>query len=62
MKTRLLLGTLAVTLTLSPASAVDQSLPPYQKADGISGQIKSVGSDTLIDDDPMEQRLHGLVS
>jgi len=24
-------------------------LPPYQKADGISGQIKSVGSDTLLE-------------
>jgi phosphate transport system substrate-binding protein len=50
MNTRLLLGTLAVTLMLSPALAVDPSLPPYQKVDGISGQIKSVGSDTLVDE------------
>lgn len=50
MNTRLLLGTLAVTLMVSPALAVDPSLPSYQKVDGISGQIKSVGSDTLVDE------------
>lgn len=36
-------------LSLSPALAADPSLPPYQKADGISGQIKLVGSDTLVE-------------
>ena len=51
MPTRLVLSTLAVTLfMLPPALAVDPSLPPYQKVDGISGQIKSVGSDTLVDE------------
>ena len=51
MKKRILQTTLAFTLlTLSPALAVDPSLPPYHKADGISGQMKSVGSDTLIDE------------
>jgi phosphate transport system substrate-binding protein len=51
MNLRLLQIALAATLLpLSPALAVDPSLPPYQKADGISGHIKSVGSDTLIDE------------
>jgi hypothetical protein len=41
MNLRLLQIALAATLLpLSPALAVDPSLPPYQKADGISGQIK----------------------
>jgi phosphate transport system substrate-binding protein len=48
MKLRLLQIAFAVTLLTSPAFAIDPGLPPYQKADGISGQIKSVGSDTLI--------------
>lgn len=49
MKKHLLFSTLAANLLmLSPALAVDQSLPPYQKVDGLSGQLKSVGSDTLI--------------
>jgi phosphate transport system substrate-binding protein len=51
MNLRLLQIALAATLLpLSPALAVDPSLPPYQKADGISGQIKSVGSDTRINE------------
>ena len=42
----------AVTLSLLVAStaaafALDQDLPPYQTVDGLSGQLKSVGSDTL---------------
>ena len=32
---------------MSAAVALDQSLPPYRAVPGISGQIKSVGSDTL---------------
>ena len=32
---------------ISAAIALDQSLPAYQAVTGISGQIKSVGSDTL---------------
>ena len=32
---------------VSVALALDQHLPPYQVVPGISGQIKSVGSDTL---------------
>lgn len=52
MKMRsLLLGTLtANVLTLSQAWAVDPNLPPYQKVEGLSGQIKSVGSDTLVEE------------
>lgn len=51
MKTPLLLSTLAASLfVLSPALALDASLPPYQKVDGLWGQLKSVGSDTLIDE------------
>jgi hypothetical protein len=38
----------AVNLTgMSAAFALDQSLPVYQPVTGISGQLKSVGSDTL---------------
>jgi phosphate transport system substrate-binding protein len=51
MKMLFLQTTLAATvLTLSPALAVDPNLPPYQKTDGILGQIKSIGSDTLVDE------------
>jgi phosphate transport system substrate-binding protein len=50
MKLRLLQIALSTTLLTSPALAIDPNLPPYQKADGISGQIKSVGSDTLINE------------
>lgn len=50
MKLRLFQIALAATLLTSPALAIDPSLPPYQKGDGISGQIKSVGSDTLINE------------
>ena len=51
MKMLFLLGTLAANVLFqSPAFAVDPSLPPYEKVDGISGQIRSVGSDTLIDE------------
>jgi phosphate transport system substrate-binding protein len=49
MKLRLLIA-LATLLPLSPALAVDPNLPPYQKVDELSGQMKSVGSDTLIDE------------
>ncbi len=46
---RLMLGAaaLAVTMMAIPAVALDQNLPPYHPAVGISGHIKSVGSDTL---------------
>lgn len=51
MKFRLLPSFLAANLLmLPPALAIDASLPPYQKVDGISGQIKSVGSDTLVNE------------
>ena len=51
MKMRVLLSTLVANLLVqSPAFAVDPSLPPYQKVEGISGELKSVGSDTLIDE------------
>lgn len=47
---RLLLGSAASVLMLSSALAVDPSLPPYQKVEGVSGQILSIGSDTLNDE------------
>jgi ABC-type phosphate transport system substrate-binding protein len=51
MKLRLLQIVLATSvLTLSPAFAIHPSLPPHQKGDGISGQIRSVGPDTLINE------------
>jgi len=51
MRTLLLLGTLAAGLLVqSTAFAIDSGLPPYEKVDGISGRIRSVGSDTLIDE------------
>lgn len=51
MKMRFLLSTLVANLLLlSPALALDQNLPPYQKVDGLSGQIKSIGPDTLVDE------------
>jgi phosphate transport system substrate-binding protein len=37
-------------LAMPAAVALDQTLPPYQTAVGIAGQIKSVGSDTLNED------------
>ena len=37
----------AVSASASPLSQVDPSLPEYQKASGISGNLSSVGSDTL---------------
>lgn len=51
MKMRVLMSTLAANLLIqSPAFAVDPNLPPYQTVDGISGELKSVGSDTLINE------------
>ena len=48
MKTRIVLAALAANfMAISSASSLDQSLPAYQKATGISGRINSVGSDTL---------------
>jgi phosphate transport system substrate-binding protein len=48
---RLLVALAVVTLGASMARAqavqVDPSLPPYQKTSGISGNINSVGSDTM---------------
>jgi phosphate transport system substrate-binding protein len=34
-------------LAASPAAALDQDLPTYKAVSGVSGQMKSVGSDTL---------------
>ena len=48
MKLRIFAAAIAVNLTgMSAALALDQSLPAYQAVTGISGQLKSVGSDTL---------------
>ena len=42
---------LVASLAMIPAAnALDQNLPAYQTVPGISGQIKSVGSDTLNED------------
>ena len=47
MKVRLL-AALAANMLVTPAAiALDQSLPAYQAVPDISGQFKSVGSDTL---------------
>ena len=40
----LALSSLAIS---NAALALDQNLPPYQTVDGLSGYLKSVGSDTL---------------
>ncbi len=48
MKPRLIATALAANLvTVTTAIALDANLPAYQAISGISGQIKSVGSDTL---------------
>jgi phosphate transport system substrate-binding protein len=48
MKLRLIATALAANLVAIPAAiALDSHLPVYQAVSGISGQIKSVGSDTL---------------
>jgi phosphate transport system substrate-binding protein len=44
------LGVVAITASIiatPPAIALDQSLPAYRPVTGISGHIKSIGSDTL---------------
>jgi phosphate transport system substrate-binding protein len=43
----LALGLLAIS---DAALALDQHLPPYETVDGLSGHLKSVGSDTLLDE------------
>lgn len=55
MKNQLLkigLATLAITFALQPANAaealkVDPKLPDYQRVSGVSGNLNSIGSDTL---------------
>ncbi|MGO9237080.1 MAG: hypothetical protein ACLP4V_24520, partial [Methylocella sp.] len=48
MKPRLIATALAANLAATTtAIALDANLPAYQAISGISGQIKSVGSDTL---------------
>ena len=48
MKLRLIATVLAANLAATTAAiALDASLPAYQTVSGVSGQIKSVGSDTL---------------
>jgi phosphate transport system substrate-binding protein len=48
MKLRLITTVLAANLAATTAAiALDASLPAYQTVSGISGEIKSVGSDTL---------------
>ena len=52
MNLRSFIPTLALSsLAISNAAlALDQNLPPYQTVDGLSGYLKSVGSDTLHDE------------
>jgi len=48
MKPRLIAAALAANLAaVTAAIALDANLPAYQPVGGISGQLKSVGSDTL---------------
>ena len=48
MKTRTVLVALAANfMAISSASSLDQSLPAYEQAKGISGRINTVGSDSL---------------
>jgi len=50
MKVKALLGALGLTLATlvsTSATAVDKDIPEYQKTSGISGNLSSVGSDTL---------------
>jgi phosphate transport system substrate-binding protein len=48
MNLRIFAAAIAVNLTgMSPTIALDQRLPAYQAVAGVSGQLKSVGSDTL---------------
>ena len=48
MELRIFAAAIAANIAaMSAAIALDQSLPAYQAVAGISGQIKSVGSDTL---------------
>ena len=49
-KWTLALATLVIALTIAPARAqvtLDPALPDYQPVEGVSGSIKSVGSDTM---------------
>ena len=41
------MGVAVTTLLTTPASALDEKLPMYNKTSGISGNFSSVGSDTL---------------
>ena len=51
MKSRLLLSTLALLILplggIQPAQAQDSDLPAYRSTSGVSGNLSSVGSDTL---------------
>ncbi|WP_197466256.1 MULTISPECIES: PstS family phosphate ABC transporter substrate-binding protein [unclassified Oleiphilus] len=48
MRFKKLIGAMAITALSSVATAqVDQNIPAYEKASGVSGNLSSVGSDTL---------------
>ena len=51
MKTRSFLAGLALLAAAAPLAAqpvqVESGIPPYQKTSGVSGNLSSVGSDTL---------------
>ena len=53
MKPRIVAAAFVANMSAIPAAlALDAALPAYQAVNGISGELKSVGSDTL--DDEME--------
>ena len=47
MNVKALIAALGLGLTLSANAAIDPKLPEYTKASGVSGNMSSVGSDTL---------------
>lgn len=47
MKMKSLIAALGMGLALNAAAAVDAGFPSYQKTTGVSGNLSSVGSDTL---------------
>lgn len=47
MKAKVLIAALGLSLGMSAQAAVDSALPSYTKATGVSGNLTSVGSDTL---------------
>jgi phosphate transport system substrate-binding protein len=47
MRLRIVVALAAMLAAMSAANALDPNFPAYQTTTGISGHVKSVGSDTL---------------